>query len=309
MTERAETIDTEDEKNEDEKKGGLFEDLSIAQVVAGALAAVTALLLSSKIGIAGSVIGVALASVVSTVTSQLYKKFLSTSAKKIKSGIQAQTTVRGKHSAGAISDPDATTVLASESDVTTVLSDKADGLDATALLDSSRTVSSVSHDDKPTGPDHQRKLQLAVIIVSVVSALVVVVLCAVIINLSTQGEGIGHKPQPIFAASEEVATDASTEAQATAESEQSTQATTPAADATAADAAQSDAAQNAEQTSGAADASGTAATDNATAGTDTGAGGTTPTDTGDSSQSETGGATGGETSDTGSEPTTSQTGA
>ena len=56
--------------------GGLLEGLSVPQVAAGALAAVTSMLLSSKIGIAGSVIGVAVGSVVSTVASQVYKQFL-----------------------------------------------------------------------------------------------------------------------------------------------------------------------------------------------------------------------------------------
>ena len=42
---------------------GLFEGLSVSQVTAGALAAVTSMLLSAQIGIAGSVIGVAVGSV------------------------------------------------------------------------------------------------------------------------------------------------------------------------------------------------------------------------------------------------------
>ena len=64
---------------------GLFEGLSVSQVTAGALAAVTSMLLSAQIGIAGSVIGVAVGSVVSTVSSQLYKKFLAGSAEKLRS--------------------------------------------------------------------------------------------------------------------------------------------------------------------------------------------------------------------------------
>ncbi len=63
---------------------GLFDGLSVSQVTAGALAAVTSMLLSAQIGIAGSVIGVAVGSVVSTVSSQLYKKFLAGSAEKIR---------------------------------------------------------------------------------------------------------------------------------------------------------------------------------------------------------------------------------
>lgn len=63
---------------------GLFEGLSVSQVTAGALAAVTSMLLSAQIGIAGSVIGVAVGSVVSTVSSQLYKKFLAGSAEELR---------------------------------------------------------------------------------------------------------------------------------------------------------------------------------------------------------------------------------
>ena len=62
----------------------LFDDLSIAQLLAGALAAVTSMLLASRIGIAGSLIGTAVGSIVSAVASQVYKKFLSASAEKIK---------------------------------------------------------------------------------------------------------------------------------------------------------------------------------------------------------------------------------
>ena len=69
------------------KKGKLaflFEDLSIAQVIAGALAAATVFLLSSVIGVAGSLIGAAVGSIVSAVSSQIYKKMLSASADKIR---------------------------------------------------------------------------------------------------------------------------------------------------------------------------------------------------------------------------------
>ena len=63
---------------------GLFDDLSMAQVIAGALAAATVFLLSSVIGVAGSLIGAAIGSVISAVSSQIYKKALSVSADKIR---------------------------------------------------------------------------------------------------------------------------------------------------------------------------------------------------------------------------------
>lgn len=80
----------------------LFDDLSFVQVGAGALAAVTSMLLSSQIGIAGSVIGVAAGSVVSAVSSQVYKKFLAASAEKIKEipvVAGAATALSGDHEA------------------------------------------------------------------------------------------------------------------------------------------------------------------------------------------------------------------
>ena len=51
-------------------KKGLFDDISIPQIIAGAAAAATSVALASKIGIAGSVIGAAVSSVITVVSSQ-----------------------------------------------------------------------------------------------------------------------------------------------------------------------------------------------------------------------------------------------
>ena len=80
---------------------GLFEGLSVSQVTAGALAAVTSMLLSAQIGIAGSVIGVAVGSVVSTVSSQLYKKFLAGSAEKLR-GLASSDNTEENATASAV---------------------------------------------------------------------------------------------------------------------------------------------------------------------------------------------------------------
>lgn len=86
---------------------GLFEGLSVSQVTAGALAAVTSMLLSAQIGIAGSVIGVAVGSVVSTVSSQLYKKFLAGSAEKLR-GFASSDNAEGNAAANAAAAQSAT---------------------------------------------------------------------------------------------------------------------------------------------------------------------------------------------------------
>lgn len=62
------------------EKEGLFDGISLAQIIAGAAAAATSMVLASKIGIGGSVIGAAVSSVVTVVSSQLYRKFLTASA-------------------------------------------------------------------------------------------------------------------------------------------------------------------------------------------------------------------------------------
>lgn len=56
-----------------------FKGISFSSIFAGALAAVTSFLLSAKIGIAGSVIGVAAGSIVSAVATQVYKNVLKAS--------------------------------------------------------------------------------------------------------------------------------------------------------------------------------------------------------------------------------------
>ena len=65
-------------------KEKLLEGLSIPQVIAGAAAAATSVALASHIGIAGSVIGAAVSSVVTVLSSQVYRHFLSAGAAKLK---------------------------------------------------------------------------------------------------------------------------------------------------------------------------------------------------------------------------------
>ena len=73
---------------------GLLDGISVAQIIAAAAAAVTSMLLSSKIGIAGSVIGAAVSSVVTVVCSQLYRNALDTSARKLKANKRCEPTKR-----------------------------------------------------------------------------------------------------------------------------------------------------------------------------------------------------------------------
>ena len=191
------------------KKGKLavlFEDLSIAQVIAGALAAATVFLLSSVIGVAGSLIGAAVGSIVSAVSSQVYKKMLSASADKIRD-------VAPDGASANQADPNETRLMkpVSSSETRVIDSDKV-AASATKVMgaDDIRYQAHASS-DKAVDPALQRahvrrrrkaRVQRSVIIVSIVSALIAIVVSAGLIHVFTDGQGIGEKTEPIFTASE-----------------------------------------------------------------------------------------------------------
>lgn len=215
------------------KKGGLFDDLSATQVIAGALAAVTSMLLASQIGIAGSVIGVAVGSIVSTVASQLYKKFLAASADRLRdlNPVEAMAPASSKgigakaSAVGDVGNRDGRTVelgLSSQGKVASAKAFGADGGDGspaedvgisteeTAVLDPAvlRTSHTPSIDDSALQGDatvikaqsmrkHKRKLQRRVAAVAVVSALAAVVVSAFLVNAVTDGQGFGAKVSTI----------------------------------------------------------------------------------------------------------------
>lgn len=184
----------------------LFEDLSIAQVIAGALAAATVFLLSSVIGVAGSLIGAAVGSIVSAVSSQVYKKMLSASADKIRD-------VAPDGASANQADPDETRLMAPvSSSETRVIDSGKVAASATKVMgaDDIRYQAHASS-DKAADPALQRahvrrrrkaRVQRSVIIVSVVSALIAIVISAGLIHVFTDGQGIGEKTEPIFTASE-----------------------------------------------------------------------------------------------------------
>lgn len=213
--------------------GGLLEGLSVPQVAAGALAAVTSMLLSSKIGIAGSVIGVAVGSVVSTVASQVYKQFLQASADKLR-----ELNPLDEAGAGAVAGETRVMPAAGEgSSATRVMGAMpasgdlaADGGSA-ASATPTRSVRDLRESGE-TGvlrgrAEHLRRqrMQRGVIAVSVVSALAAVAISAGIINLVTAGEGVGTKTEPLFTGTSTSQTDdgSTTKGKLSGESQQSTQ--------------------------------------------------------------------------------------
>ena len=217
-----------------EKRGGLFDDLSVAQVAAGALAAVTSLLLSSQIGIAGSAIGVAVGSVVSTVSSQVYKKFIQRSADRLKdlasSDGAAEPVPQPEHApeSRAVEGLRPDDPFAPRRSPTPEVSSRRQArgkwgaVPATvpAVADASSGRYSAREDERvrrasieaprssATGTRiagerlrrqserrKRTKITKGVIAVSVISALVAMLLSAGVVNLVTAGKGLGYKTE------------------------------------------------------------------------------------------------------------------
>lgn len=198
----------------------LFDDLSIAQVIAGALAAATVFFLSSTIGWAGSLIGAAIGSVVSAISSQVYKKMLSASADKIRDKTPAtyfgatgdaeqdegeQSTI-GQETKDRSGHESETQVLsASDADKTMVLP-VPEVTPATLVMDANDVRYRVQqpNDDDPAlcraqaRRNRKARYQRRVLIVSIVSALIAIAISSLVIVFATAGEGIGSKPQPII---------------------------------------------------------------------------------------------------------------
>ena len=87
------TLDTEPEA-EQEKKSWL--DLSLIQVVGGALAAMTAAALGSRFSVAGTVVGAALASVIAAVAGALYTASLRRTHKTVRAVLGGRPTAAAR---------------------------------------------------------------------------------------------------------------------------------------------------------------------------------------------------------------------
>lgn len=195
---------------------GLFEDLSFAQVVAGAAAAATSVVLASKIGIAGSVIGAAVSSVVTVVSSQIYRHFITTGAEKLKgayTGGDVRESAYGAYAAGGARVPGdkplGTGVIGWSANADAA---HEGGWESSACFKRSANCQPCAGTGAQMGariaPERLRarakaeraSTQRKVIGFSAIAAILAVAACVAIILLSTAGEGIGTKPEAIFTA-------------------------------------------------------------------------------------------------------------
>lgn len=176
------------------QKKGVLSEFSGSAVIASALAAVTSFALQSKIGLAGSIIGVGVAAAATTIASQVYKGMLSASAQKLKDLSDQAPATDGAY--------DATRDLRASSGTTQAWA-------TPVSLDDAASEAGVADSGTPIAPQsvrdaaQSRKGALArkrMAIVMVVAAVAAVLVYALIVNLATSGQGIGST-EPIVATS------------------------------------------------------------------------------------------------------------
>lgn len=166
-------------------KKGLFDDISIPQIIAGAAAAATSVALASKIGIAGSVIGAAVSSVITVVSSQVYRHFISASAKALK-GTHADVD----YPAGAYKPV--------EVDAEEHLGGAATTQEMRQVAGRETTARVAPNSLRAKAAAERSQTQKKVIVFSIAIAIVAVIACAGAILITTAGEGLGERPEPIL---------------------------------------------------------------------------------------------------------------
>ena len=166
-------------------KKGLFDDISIPQIIAGAAAAATSVALASKIGIAGSVIGAAVSSVITVVSSQVYRHFISASAEAIKG-----THAAVDYPAGAYEPV--------EPDVEEHLGGAATTQEMRQVAGRATTARVAPNSLRAKAAAERSQTQKKVIVFSIAIAIVAVIACTGAILITTAGEGLGDRPEPIL---------------------------------------------------------------------------------------------------------------
>lgn len=166
-------------------KKGLFDDISIPQIIAGAAAAATSVALASKIGIAGSVIGAAVSSVITVVSSQVYRHFISASAEALKS-----THADVDYPAGAYEPV--------EFDAEEHLGGAATTQEMRQIAGRATTARVAPNSLRAKAAAERSQTQKKVIVFSIAIAIVAVIACTGAILITTAGEGLGERPEPIL---------------------------------------------------------------------------------------------------------------
>ena len=174
---------------EESQDKSILSSVSMPTVLAATLAAATSFLFSSKLGLTGSLIGAALAAGVSTIASQVYKAMINSSVERIQ-GITTQMQALGD-------DQDQTSPM-EELDRTRVRP-VPEGLyepedlyaDEEDVFAPTGTPYAPAQMRQEAARCHAVSIMRRTFVVAVVAALVALLAYAVMVNLATQGKGIG----------------------------------------------------------------------------------------------------------------------
>lgn len=178
-----------------------FKGISFSSICAGALAAVTSFLFSAKIGIAGSVIGVATGSIVSAVATQVYKNVLKASGEKIQNAVPLPSASDSEKKEDAAASDNATTSVGEETRVISSTNDTDETVVLPASVQPARNISGTERSQIQKGDQTGVRntggsrfgtwLQgkHAPIVIAVVSALIGVAISAGLILAFTGGKG------------------------------------------------------------------------------------------------------------------------
>lgn len=207
----------------DNEKRGLLADLSAAQVIAGALASVTSMLLTEQVGIAGGIIGVIVSSVAYTVTSKVYGNALKGSGERLQARLgqdltltelRHATSARPANGAGQTERmprpaprPSETTAGTAPRAATpcepapysasthTPEQEAVEASDPAERFAGERMAPAKLRAEAQAR--RQAELRRKVMLVSVVVALVAVAATALVVSALTAGNGLGTKPSQI----------------------------------------------------------------------------------------------------------------
>lgn len=182
-----------------DKKKGFLSEVSFATVFASALAAGTALVLSSKIGVAGSLIGTVIAAAASSFAGQIYQQLIHRSAEKLQNvtlpmAFSPSDKDTREKSASSTQDTRVFTQGVSLTDKTVVQKRPLTLSDKTAPHEHAETGTPIApHSIRQAAAERTSQLTWRSIAVALVAALVALALTAGIISLITAGEGLGSK--------------------------------------------------------------------------------------------------------------------
>ncbi len=182
----ADTDNSQDKKNP-------FDNVSFAAVIASALAAATSLFLSTKIGLAGSIIGAAVAAGASSLAMQVYQSILSKSAEKIRHLSSAEDGANDPTASRQASQADQKTPKELSSDATVVQLRPTSLVDATTPCATSASGTRIAPESlRRASNAHQSRTQhKRAIIIACLAAFAALAITALVISFATAGQGIG----------------------------------------------------------------------------------------------------------------------